>query len=59
VPLVNGWPEAAYWHTETQSIDSACSGQVETNNLWLAKAGYGIGDTTVTPLLTVSLTVKS
>jgi hypothetical protein len=47
-PLVNGWPNATYWHTLSQDTSSACPGKVETNNLWLAKAGYGIGDHTMT-----------
>jgi hypothetical protein len=48
VPLVNGWPSATYWHTLTQGSDSACPGQVDTNNLWLAQAGYAIGENTMT-----------
>jgi len=48
VPLVNGWPNATYWHTLTQGSDSACPGQVDTNNLWLAQAGYAIGENTMT-----------
>jgi hypothetical protein len=47
VPLVNGWPNATYWHTLTQSTDSACPGQVETSNLWLAKGGYAIAENTM------------
>jgi PASTA domain len=48
VPLVHGWPNATYWHTLTQGSDSACPGQVDTNNLWLAQAGYAIGENTTT-----------
>jgi hypothetical protein len=48
VPLVNGWPNATYWHTLSQSGDSSCPGQVVTSNLWLAKAGYAIGENTMT-----------
>jgi hypothetical protein len=48
VPLVNGWPNATYWHTLSQWTDSTCPGQVETSNIWLAKAGYAIGDNTMT-----------
>jgi PASTA domain len=48
VPLVNGWPNATYWHTLTQGSDSACPGQVDANNLWLAQAGYAIGENTMT-----------
>jgi PASTA domain len=48
VPLVHGWPSATYWHTLTQGSDSACPGQVDTNNLWLAQAGYAIGENTRT-----------
>jgi hypothetical protein len=48
VPLVNGWPNATYWHTLSQSTDSACPGQVETSNIWLAKTGFAIGDNTMT-----------
>ena len=44
VPLVNGWPNATYWHTLSQSRNSACPGQVETSNIWLARAGFAIGD---------------
>ena len=47
-PLVDGWPNATYWHTLSQSSSSTCPGQVETSNLWLAKAGYAIGDNTMT-----------
>jgi hypothetical protein len=45
--LVKGWPNATYWHTLSQSTNSACPGQVETSNTWLAKAGFAIGDNTV------------
>ena len=48
VPLVNGWPNATYWHTLSQSADSSCPGQVITSNLWLAQAGYAIGENTLT-----------
>ena len=47
-PLVNGWPDATYWHTLSQSSASTCPGQVETSNIWLARAGYAIGDNTMT-----------
>jgi hypothetical protein len=47
-PLVNGWPNATYWHTLSQSSTPTCPGQVVTNNLWLAKAGYAIGGNTMT-----------
>jgi hypothetical protein len=48
VPLVNGWPNATYRHTLSQSTDSTCPGQVETSNIWLAEAGFAIGDNTMT-----------
>jgi PASTA domain len=47
-PLVNGWPNATYWHTLSQGSTSTCPGQVDTSNIWLAKAGYAIGDNTMT-----------
>jgi hypothetical protein len=39
VPLVNGWPDAKYWHTFTQYTDSACPGQVVNSNSWLSQDG--------------------
>jgi PASTA domain len=47
-PLVNGWPDATYWHTLSQSGSSTCPGQVDTSNIWLAQAGYAIGDNSLT-----------
>ena len=47
-PLVNGWPNATYWHTLSQGRNSTCPGQVYTSNIWLAQAGYAIGDNTMT-----------
>jgi hypothetical protein len=48
VPLVNGWPNAAYWHTLSQGSTSVCPGQVDTSNVWLAQAGWAIGENTLT-----------
>lgn len=38
-PLVNGWPQATYWHTLTQYTDSICPGEVESSNTWLGQDG--------------------
>jgi hypothetical protein len=48
VPLVNGWPGATYWHTLSQGTTSVCPGTVFTSNVWLAQAGFAIGDNTMT-----------
>jgi hypothetical protein len=39
VPLVNGWPQATYWHTVSQLTGSSCPGQVEISNSWLGQDG--------------------
>lgn len=39
VPLVNGWPDAKYWHTTLQYTDSGCPGQVVNGNSWLSQDG--------------------
>lgn len=39
VPLVNGWPDATYWHTLSQYKDSACPGVVVNSNSWLSEDG--------------------
>jgi hypothetical protein len=38
-PLVNGWPQATYWHTLTQYTASNCPGEVESSNTWLGQDG--------------------
>lgn len=48
VRLVNGWPDAPYWHTESQSTDSACPGQVVTSNVWVNPAGNGVTESETT-----------
>jgi hypothetical protein len=39
VPLVNGWPNALYWQTLTQTTSPDCPGQVNTSEVWLTKSG--------------------
>jgi hypothetical protein len=39
VPLVNGWPNATYWHTVQQGTNSTCPGLAITGESWLAKSG--------------------
>jgi hypothetical protein len=46
--LENGWPNARYWHTESQSTDASCPGQVTTNNTWVESSGNGVGENTTT-----------
>ena len=38
-PLVNGWPDALYWHTLTESTSSGCPGQVQFSDVWLGQSG--------------------
>lgn len=40
--LVNGWPDALYWHTLTESTSSGCPGQVDVSEIWLGKSGSEI-----------------
>ena len=40
---VNGWPNAPYWHTESQFT---CDGKVYTNNTWIDRSGNGVGQNT-------------
>ncbi len=39
VPLVNGWPNATYWHTVEQDTSSTCPGLATIGESWLAKSG--------------------
>jgi hypothetical protein len=39
VPLVNGWPNALYWHTLSQDTSPDCPGLARTSETWLAKSG--------------------
>jgi hypothetical protein len=42
VPLVNGWPDALYWHTVTESTNTGCPGVVNVGNVWLGRSGSEI-----------------
>jgi hypothetical protein len=44
VPLVNGWPNATYWHTVEQSTSSACPGFAITSESWLAESGAVVAE---------------
>ena len=42
VPLVDGWPNALYWHTVTELTTTGCSGLVNVSQVWLGKTGSEI-----------------
>lgn len=42
VPLVNGWPNASYWHTVTELTSSLCPGQANLVETWLGKPASGV-----------------
>jgi hypothetical protein len=44
VPLVNGWPNATYWHTTEQDTSSTCPGLVTISESWLAKSGAMVAE---------------
>jgi hypothetical protein len=44
VPLVNGWPNALYWHTVQQSTSSTCPGLAITSESWLAESGAVVAE---------------
>jgi hypothetical protein len=39
VPLVDGWPNALYWHTVTELTNTGCPGLVNVSQVWLGKTG--------------------
>jgi hypothetical protein len=42
VPLVDGWPNALYWHTLTESTNTGCPGLVNVSQAWLGETGSEI-----------------
>ncbi|HEY6788074.1 MAG TPA: hypothetical protein VI365_12260 [Trebonia sp.] len=42
VPLVNGWPDALYWHTVTESTNTGCPSVVNVSQVWLGESGSEI-----------------
>jgi len=42
VPLVDGWPNALYWHTVTELTNTGCPGLVNVSQVWLGKTGSEI-----------------
>ena len=47
VPLVNGWPNATYWHTVEQDTSSTCPGLVTIGESWLAESGAVVAENEV------------
>ena len=41
-PLVNGWPNALYWHTVTEGTSTGCPSVVGISQVWLGEAGSEI-----------------
>ena len=41
-PLVDGWPNAVYWHTVTELTNPGCPGLVNVSQVWLGKTGSEI-----------------
>jgi hypothetical protein len=42
VRLVDGWPNALYWHTVTELTNTGCPGLVNVSQIWLGKTGSEI-----------------
>jgi hypothetical protein len=42
VPLIDGWPNALYWHTVTDSTSTGCPGLVNVSQVWLGENGSEI-----------------
>jgi hypothetical protein len=42
VPLVDGWPNALYWHTVTEGTNTGCPNVVNVGQVWLGKSGSEI-----------------
>jgi hypothetical protein len=42
VPLVNGWPDALYWHTVTELTNTGCPSVVNVSQVWLGESGSEI-----------------
>jgi hypothetical protein len=46
--LVDGWPNAPYWHTVQQFASPMCPGQISVSDVWMDRSGNGVGVTTTT-----------
>ncbi len=42
MPLVDGWPNALYWHTVTELTNTGCPRLVNVSQVWLGKTGSEI-----------------